>query len=159
MNITISSLRRVPNKFKHTKFDGMISINDPDSQLVPECVARQTLLLYFRDSHPGRRKRGCCVETDMRQIVNFTNELPHDAELLVNCHRGRCRSTAIAIIVLAMQMPVSEAVERVMKAAPKGNPNGWMLHLADRMFSLWTYETCSKLWRVKYQKDEFIDGY
>lgn len=161
MNITISSFNRVCKKFKKQKFDGMISINDPKSDRIPGCVAHKTLLLYFRDSHPGRRKRGCCTESHIRHIVQFASEFEAEHSVLVNCQRGRCRSTAAAIIALNLGygMPAALAVRQIMKASKNGNPNGWMLHLADTIYGATLYDNCRKLWRVKFEREDFPNGY
>ena len=67
----------------------------------------------------------------------FTESFGNDASLLVHCHEGISRSSAVAIaIYISLYGDPHDAVERVFHQRPQAVPNIEVIRLSDSMLNL-----------------------
>lgn len=164
MNICIASYRRAKQRLERgEKFDALVSIctlTDEKSvdDLWPEELPALWLMMY--DVLPHRKAhKGLPTGNDILKIIDFAKSLPKDANVLVHCAAGRSRSPAAGIIMLAaIGMGPRMATAKIFVLAPKSNPNGWMLKLADIILD-WDprktdekglFDVCESYHRVKW---------
>lgn len=98
-----------------------------------------TLRLSFEErvdepaDYRGLGKFPGVTDHDVAAIVSFALALPRDARLAVQCHGGRSRSTAAAMIVMAATGERTfEQIEHLVSLVPHAFPNERMLALGDR---------------------------
>ena len=74
-------------------------------------------------------------ESDVNQLIGFLRSWPGDEPLLIHCYAGVSRSTAAALIALALNADGREleAARRLRQAAPHAQPNSRIVALADRL--------------------------
>jgi predicted protein tyrosine phosphatase len=74
----------------------------------------------------------------VESLIAFARDWPGERPLLIHCVAGISRSTAAALIALAVHMPghEREAALRLRQAAPHANPNGRLIVLADALLGL-----------------------
>ncbi len=71
------------------------------------------------------------------EVLEFTKDLTDQDKLLVNCHMGVRRSTAMAMAVLLQHgMSPKNAYQHVKEVRPVANPNRLMTKLIDGHFGL-----------------------
>lgn len=72
---------------------------------------------------------------DILKVTNFVAKMPRsDGRILIHCHAGISRSTAIALIVCAIILGAGkeeEALGAVLTSRPQARPNRWIVELAD----------------------------
>lgn len=152
LDIVICAKNEACDLLRAGNFDALISINDPEfqsqgmsldtkQQLCKEFQAaldtgklddqdeRPSLFLWFWDT---RYKTINGPNDDHVQLIrNFALSLPVGTRLLVHCVAGVSRSTAAAIISLAVHgMPVSDATNEVKRIRSIAMPNTLLLKLA-----------------------------
>lgn len=67
-------------------------------------------------------------------ILKFTANFQDGEKILVHCHAGRCRSTAIALLALVQHgMSEEEAMQEILKQRPKAWPNMLIVKLGDAL--------------------------
>lgn len=81
------------------------------------------------------------TKSDMREILEFTEDLTDEDRLLIHCHAGRSRSVAALISIIFLHMAedpnlsnieqAREAIRLVQAARPTMIPNRLMLKYAD----------------------------
>ena len=69
----------------------------------------------------------------VEEIVRFLRASPLEASLVIHCHAGISRSTATALVALALDAPgrEHEAAALLREAAPFALPNPLLVQLAD----------------------------
>jgi predicted protein tyrosine phosphatase len=131
----IASLRFADRILADGKWDALISIGHPNG--TENCVRRapRSLIIGMWDDCPyWRRIRGLPTGEHVLKIIDFARSLNAGDRLLVHCKKGRSRSTASLLIVLAARgVREPEAVEALLANAPKATPNGWLLKLGDAL--------------------------
>jgi HEAT repeat protein/predicted protein tyrosine phosphatase len=72
---------------------------------------------------------------DIIKVINFVAKMPRsDGRILIHCHAGISRSTAIALTVCATILGAGkeeEAIVAVLMSRPQAKPNRWIVELAD----------------------------
>src|SRR5262245_60537304 len=72
-------------------------------------------------------------EEHVEQLVSFLRESPADRSLVIHCMAGVSRSTAAALVALALDAPgrEREAAALLRAAAPFAHPNRRLVEIAD----------------------------
>ncbi len=115
-----------------------ISIGDP-SEMPPAGLldVPRRIRLVFHDVDHDTPLELAPTEGDVRRIVNFARGISGaDGQLLVHCSAGVSRSTAAAVIVLAVWLSPGgerDAVQEVFRIAPHAMPNRRMVGFADEI--------------------------
>lgn len=129
---------------RHTEFDAVISIENADRNLVSLSVddGRPHMTLRFNDIDFDDGTELSVTSQHLESALNFYMDLillkEDDHRLLIHCHAGRCRSPAIALLLIAWKMGAgreNEAVERIIKLVPKAAVNLQILRLADDLLN------------------------
>ena len=69
---------------------------------------------------------------DIKSILEFTGTFADDDNILIHCHAGLCRSTAVAILALVQHGATpEEAINKVIEIRPKAWPNALIIRLGD----------------------------
>jgi predicted protein tyrosine phosphatase len=72
---------------------------------------------------------------DIRKVIDFVPLIAQDGgNVLIHCHAGISRSSAVALTVCAMLLGArkeKEALAYVLEARPLAVPNRWIVELAD----------------------------
>lgn len=125
-----------------------ISLLDPDinDYLIKIPEATKTSLLkrcYFHDITPQLKRiidlnnPTLATREQIEEILAFTQSLELKDKLLVHCHAGISRSTAVAIGILCQHgLNPSEATQQVLTIRPQAFPNQYILQLFDDIFAL-----------------------
>jgi len=121
---------------------------DPDFMILPKPgVDGQIRRYYFHDVTPNSARAQMINEyledmkvatsNEMKDILEFTKPLISTDKLLVHCHAGISRSTAVACGVLCQHgLTPSEAVKYVLSVRPIAFPNQHILTLFDELLGL-----------------------
>ena len=133
MEIVIASLRTADRKIAEHKPDCVISIGKPGG--LQHCMDPGGGVTFVRlsmwDTMPTRRRRPLPSSETVWLGVHAVRSV-RPSKLLVHCRAGRSRSTAMALVCLvAMGASEEDAIEQLLVAAPKSDPNGWILCLGD----------------------------
>jgi len=149
MNIVICEKKNVLKLLSHSKYDAIISINDPyvgsarkweshkkakwASKIAKYIPKDKSLILYFWDSvivEPN----GPSLDI-IRQIIEFSKSLLKNCNLLIHCKMGVSRSPAAGMIVLAEHgMDINDAYEYILTRRLIAIPNSLMLELYKENF-------------------------
>ncbi|HIE01738.1 MAG TPA: hypothetical protein EYP59_15865 [Thiotrichaceae bacterium] len=129
-----------------------VSLLDPDfvDDGITKCpIASQDGNLrryYFHDIEPRYKdhflpllggKAVIASRQQMQEILEFTASLKSTDKLLVHCHAGMSRSTAVACAVLCQHgLTPIEAVKHVVSIRPIAMPNRHLLKLLDDLLGL-----------------------
>lgn len=154
LNLTVCGFRKADTYLSTGRYTAMVSISDPCGTKRGERRTGKDLLLNFHDSWPGvpRYASGLATEHDVSDLILFAERLTPDDVILTHCGRGRSRSTASAIIMLATAWTQlmwaedyaprdienwagSRAAKQVFAIAPKSTPNGYILDIGERLLS------------------------
>ena len=78
------------------------------------------------------------TEAHIRQLLTFLREWTLPDRLLIHCWAGSSRSTAAALVAIAVRHPGREleAATMLRATAPQARPNELMCRLADRVLGL-----------------------
>lgn len=69
---------------------------------------------------------------DIRSVIEFTETFANDDKVLIHCHAGKCRSTAVAVLALVQHGATpQEAIDRVIEVRPSAWPNKLVIRLGD----------------------------
>lgn len=133
--IVITSLHEARQKYVH--FDGVISIvNKKSKNALRVEEGRQTqIILEFDDVDHIDNHHKIVTSSDVSDALNFASGFV-GKRLLVHCLAGRCRSTAIALAIIAERMGAGreeEAVEALRLLRPTAAPNMLVMDHADRL--------------------------
>jgi predicted protein tyrosine phosphatase len=76
-------------------------------------------------------------ETHVRQLVAFVRETPPETSIVIHCLAGVSRSTAAALVTLALDRPgrETEAASLLRAAAPFADPNRRLIEVADQVLA------------------------
>lgn len=141
-NITICGVNEL-NDLDLSRFTHVISIWDPlaSGQSKHERQFRSRLkksvqvhFAYFDDIVSPLPNRQVPSLEQVRKILSFGAALPRQASLLIHCHAGISRSTAVAYSILCQSAgPGTEkqCIHRLQKIRPKALPNLQVITLAE----------------------------
>jgi predicted protein tyrosine phosphatase len=124
---------------RHAEFDAVISVENPTvgMRLRYEATtgAPPQLVVQFDDVDHDRGDDFVTLPTadHLRAALDFARRHA-DGNLLIHCHAGKCRSTALALAVLAERLGEGrerEAVEELMAMRPVALVNLVALDVAD----------------------------
>ncbi len=77
------------------------------------------------------------TEDHIKRILEFTDKFLDCQNILVHCHAGICRSTAVAILIHCQAgFSPEEAFKRVEEARPQLWPNRLVISLGDELLGL-----------------------
>ena len=131
--------------------DGVISIMTPGYTIfapptiaIKEAENRYSVMrLEFDDTWSEIYKPGSeMISEEILSSIsnyadNFIESFGNDASLLVHCHEGISRSSAVAIaIYTSLYGDLKDAVERVFDRRPQAVPNIEVIRLSDSMLDL-----------------------
>jgi predicted protein tyrosine phosphatase len=69
---------------------------------------------------------------DIQNVLAFTERFTDEDKVLIHCHGGISRSTAVSILVLIQHgMVIPEAVDKVLDIRPVAWPNALIIRLGD----------------------------
>ncbi|MGY3581921.1 putative protein tyrosine phosphatase [Bradyrhizobium sp. USDA 4341] len=125
-----------------TNFDAIISIEDVGAEegrsfRFPDQLQRARpahLRLVFDDIDEAAEGYVGPNTEQVRQALAFARE-HHDQRLLVHCHSGQCRSTAIALGAIAERFGPgreADAIATILRIRPIAAPNLLVLEHVDR---------------------------
>ena len=85
---------------------------------------------------------------DIKSILEFTGTFADDDKVLIHCHAGLCRSTAVAVLALIQHGATpEEAMNKVIEVRPKAWPNKLIIRLGDTALEMdWTLMTFMEQW-------------
>jgi predicted protein tyrosine phosphatase len=127
----------------------VISITDPDAEdILPSLGLDKTnrLVLKFHDldcteeaerGFDGRRQVAP-QEIHVRKGLSFASRLDSVDKLLVHCHQGISRSTALAFAILCQANPKSseeDILAEVVRLRPYALPNKLLVQHADKILA------------------------
>lgn len=136
-DLTISDIEQAENIIKKwaTKAIGLI---DPEYRdAVPP--RENYLQIYFHDCTPmdeiDVKNKGILPnKNDIDKILQFSSTFTENDKVLIHCHAGISRSSAIAISIFAQHgMEPFEAFYAAERIRPEMYPNGLILRYADEL--------------------------
>jgi len=125
-----------------------ISLLDPDIDAhllkIPEATASSQLKrCYFHDLTPDSAMLKylnnpiLASKKQLEEVLAFSESVELKDKLLVHCHAGISRSTAVAIGILYQHgLNPREATQQVLTIRPQAFPNHYILELFDDIFAL-----------------------
>ena len=149
LNIFICGVEEVDDLIDEA--DGVISIMNPGYTIyAPQSIAskesdnRYSVLRFeFDDIWQECYKPGMEMVTSeiIENAINFAHDfvesLGDDSSLLVHCHEGISRSSAIAIaIYTSLYQDPDDAIKRVSHQRPQADPNIEVIRLADDLLDM-----------------------
>ena len=88
----------------------------------------------LEDKHRFLTKHKLATTNIIQDILNFTKNLGEQDKILIHCHAGLCRSTAVALLVMLQHgMTEKNALEHLISIRPKAWPNRLVLRLGDAL--------------------------
>ena len=154
---------------KKRSFDRIIGCYDPDTR--PKKIIRfhrpnppDLLVLKFVDldepapaPHDIRSELRLPSVDDLKAALAFDRE---DASLLIHCHAGISRSTAIALAILSQRLgpgKESEAMDELLRLRPEAVPN---LHIKGWQTKSWGGQgAClAPCWNAKHLRRRNVDS-
>ncbi len=127
----------------------VVSLLDPDHVAPVPCTQNADHLCrqFFHDISPEDLnddiwqtlaiKPIVATRPQIERILAFTQQLKRGDRLLIHCHAGVSRSTAVACGVLCQHgLTAQYALERVLELRPMASPNGHILRLMDEVLAL-----------------------
>ena len=159
----VASVKYVNKLIESKQFDTLISICHPngidDLPYVGTDWAGNKLphglVVGIPDNTPFSRDRkglGLPTGEQVLRVIEFARSLPDGAQVLLHCKRGRSRSPAVLLTVLAARgMMEKEAVRQLLTNCPKATPNGWILKLADAILDVKLFHYASLAGIVKWK--------
>lgn len=161
--VTISVLGMRQAMEKYGEFGAVISIENADGnfhELRLEDANRQLVLAFndidFDDGGPLIAKRH-----HLEEALRFYRKLKEEqgeVALLVHCHVGRARSPAIALALIADELGEGreeEAVDEMLRIAPRALPNLQVLKLADDVLE--RHGKLKSAWIDRYEIGEEVE--
>jgi predicted protein tyrosine phosphatase len=142
IDLTICGVRELPEQ-KGKRWTHVISIWDKDFLFDHACRERveavapraKLLFSFFADTivpnHPNAPRH-----EDVKRILDFSQKIPAKAKVLVHCHAGISRSTAIAFAILCQHFPPGMEMENLLHIQSLRDlvfPNQLIIQYADKI--------------------------
>lgn len=136
MKLTITGLSEANDLKKQGIPDKIISLVDPLIAKNLEADNNHIVIPVHDIDQPIQGWVYPAVE-HIREVLEFTRDIKENDNVLVHCHAGVSRSTAMAIGILIQHgMPPKDAVEYVFEIRDCAWPNNLMIDLLDTEFNL-----------------------
>lgn len=134
MHFIVASMNKANDAIKKYGATHLISINDRGSRTFQSRLdGSRHLTVHFEDTEKYDEFDAPTLSA-VQQILHFARSIPEDSTVVVNCHAGMCRSTAVAL-GLAAQRYGLEALEdsatKMVDQRPIACPNRLVAHLFD----------------------------
>lgn len=135
MHLRITSRDEAPAHYAWASH--IVSIHDKALELSLTPISSQHFIICF-DDVADEGPDVCVPEmSHLRAILEFTKTIPDYGRVLLHCHAGISRSTAVAIAVLIQHgMDYREALAHVQKIRDVLLPNYRIVRLIDEYFGL-----------------------
>ena len=138
--ITITGVRRA-RRIKR-QFDAVITIEDPQAPIRWQLRFHQLpqpihLLLTFEDLDQAHQGIVTATEDHVAHAIVFGRQFEAD-RLLIHCHAGIARSTAIALAIIADRLGPgreADALEQMLQLQPEAVPNLVVVRHADKLLN------------------------
>ncbi len=142
MNIMISNLFNINVDSKAFNPSHIVSILDPKikKEYIPRFSDKITLLQLFFYDEDDLVFQQEPIEVYIKEIINFLSDFinfdSEDKRLLVHCHAGASRSTAIVYILHYMILRNAQAAfEHFLTITNKPWPNRYLIEVADKLLN------------------------
>ena len=137
--IYVTSLFEMPHYVRALRPGYLVSIIQPEFQ--PDTPAGIDLTDHHRvPVHDIAQPAPGSIHPSQHHVaalIEFLHEWSVDRSLLIHCYAGISRSTAAALIALAMKTGSElDAAATLRRAAPHAQPNRLIVSLADRILGL-----------------------
>ena len=115
--------------------DRVISLVDPDCISKPNFSSKVPhLILTFDDIIRPREGEVCPTKEQIESILEFTADIKEGEKVLIHCHGGVSRSTAVAVIVLVQHGDSpGQALARVLQLRKQAWPNELIIKFGDEL--------------------------
>ena len=142
IDLTICGVRELPEQ-EGKRWTHVISIWDKDCLFDPACRERVKAVApraklhfsFFADTLVPDHPHAPGLQ-DVKRILDFTKRLPAKAKVLVHCHAGVSRSTAIGYAILCQHSPLGMEMENLLHVQSLRDlvfPNRLIIELADKV--------------------------
>ena len=142
INLTICGVDELPDQ-EGKRWTHVISIWDKVFLYDIACCEKvkavapraQLLFTYFEDTDDPSNPDAPMIR-DVKRILDFTNQLPAKAKVLVHCRAGISRSTATAYAILCQHSPPGKEMENLLHVQSLRDfvmPNRLIIELADKV--------------------------
>lgn len=158
---------------RHQEFSAVISIENANGNYrsLEITDGRPHLTLQFNDIDFDDGSDLIATRSHLEQALTFFERFKSRGEgdgFLIHCHAGRCRSPAIALLLLANEFGKGreeDAVQELLDIVPGAAPTTLVLKLADEalgrngaLIDAWEpYEQTDAIKRVRVLKQEIYD--
>lgn len=139
MELFITSLQEAKQLLEQQpNFYRVVSISSPLDPVDDLENAKEVLYLYFDDIDKIRKKNTIIQlktvsQEDCQKALEFLNG---DGPLLIHCHHGKSRSTAIALgFLLQKNDNYEQAIEELLRLKPWATPNEYIVELMCSIFN------------------------
>jgi predicted protein tyrosine phosphatase len=149
--LRVCSWKRAEELTKAGGWDAALALTRHEERTLAAKRAGIPLVLPIRDSMPWRRKDHLMGSEELERLASWARSLREGFRVLVYCDKGRSRSPAAAMIILALSglLPEEKAAAKVFEIAPRSNPNGWILLASDLVLGTRLFHAAEKAGRVK----------
>jgi predicted protein tyrosine phosphatase len=132
-----SEVKKTVKRFAATH---LVSTLDPGDRVFrpPRILAQNHLQLWFEDEEDPAKLHAPTID-HARIILAWSENLPADARVTINCFAGACRSTAIGIALWLQHNGVHrlpEAVTWLVADRPRACPNLLLAEHFDQLLGL-----------------------
>lgn len=122
------------------KFTRIVSLVSPNGRFAGYDFGEKHHIEYFDDEVVNDKHDPYMVlpyPEAIQRVFGFTKSLTTHDRLLVHCHAGISRSTAMAMGILCQHgMPPEEACAYIYEIRPESDPNTLVLQLCDEILGL-----------------------
>lgn len=138
MQITVTNVDKVPG-FIHRGATHVLSLlhsRERNLLFLPREFKRENWLFLDMDDVISEKAEAAPKKEQVERLLSWTNKLPSDAHLVIHCHAGVSRSTAVALAVKVQELGVDrlkEAVDWLLEARPQACPNPVITKFADEL--------------------------
>ena len=130
-----NQVRKMVKKHNITHIISITDVNKNNLFITPRMVNIPILKLSFEDvlSHDEPNSP---TQNDIEKILNWSFNINSIQGILVHCEAGVCRSTAVALAILAQKMcNEQKAIQKLLHIAPWACPNPVVSELADNIMN------------------------
>ena len=142
-NLTIQSLLQAKHDTQNFGFDRIISITDP-GQEKPDLShhnPKEIMRLDFHDITTSTPGADLFMGGHIKRIMDFQKRIQDNEKIMIHCHAGISRSSAVGIALIVASDPKKEEVETksfnlLQKINPIMDPNKRIIEITDTAFRL-----------------------
>lgn len=150
-DLRICSWKRADDLTRAENWDAALALTRHQDRYGAAQRTARSMILAVRDSMPWRRKDHLMGAQELERLALWIRGIPEGSRVLVYCDKGRSRSPAAAMIVLALSglLPEATAARKVFEIAPKSRPNGWILLASDLVLGTRLFHAAQEAGPVK----------